>query len=214
VHHHSNQSGRFPRMDRLSALIACAAVVLCACENPDRRPSVATARVDAVTATAVKETSAEAFCDVFHSPDSAPTFRLPKLAAADSEATGESLTTGWRWYNLWATWCKPCVEEIPTLQRWRERFGRDGKPVELVFLSVDPSGEAIAAFRERYPNTPRTLRVEEADSVPPWLGALGLEQDAPIPIHVFVSNGRLRCVRTGALATNHYESVAALLSSR
>ncbi|MGB3049641.1 MAG: TlpA disulfide reductase family protein [Polyangiales bacterium] len=121
-------------------------------------------------------------------------------------------TTGWRWYNLWATWCKPCVEEIPILQRWRERFGREGKPVELVFLSVDTSGEAIDAFRKRYPNTPRTLRVEDADSIPSWLGTLGLEENAAIPIHVFVSNGRLRCVRSGALASNHYETVAALLS--
>ena len=195
-------------MDRLPALIAIAFLALCACENAERRASVPTARLDAVTASPTKKTTAEAFCDVFHRQETAPALELPKLAAgSDGEAT-----TGWRWYNLWATWCKPCVEEIPTLRRWRQRFGGEGKPVELVFLSVDTTDEAIETFREAHPGTPPTMRVADADRMPSWLLGLGLEEDTAIPIHVFAFDGRLRCVRTGALASNHYEAVSTLLS--
>jgi len=44
--------------------------------------------------------------------------------------------------NFWATWCPPCVEEIPSLSRLAKRY----EPDEFVLLSID--------FRE----TPETLR--------------------------------------------------------
>ena len=37
--------------------------------------------------------------------------------------------------NLWATWCKPCVHEIPGFLRVAEAF--KGKPVKFLFVSLD-----------------------------------------------------------------------------
>lgn len=37
--------------------------------------------------------------------------------------------------NFWATWCEPCREEIPGLQRLREKYV--GKNVEVVGIAVD-----------------------------------------------------------------------------
>lgn len=34
--------------------------------------------------------------------------------------------------NFWATWCKPCVEELPLLARWQKQFGAKG----LVIMPV------------------------------------------------------------------------------
>lgn len=41
--------------------------------------------------------------------------------------------------NVWATWCLPCREEIPALQRLHERFGPEG--LRIVGVSVDAPGE-------------------------------------------------------------------------
>lgn len=41
--------------------------------------------------------------------------------------------------NVWATWCLPCREEIPALQRLHERFGDEG--LRIVGVSVDARGE-------------------------------------------------------------------------
>jgi cytochrome c biogenesis protein CcmG, thiol:disulfide interchange protein DsbE len=41
--------------------------------------------------------------------------------------------------NVWATWCIPCREEIPALQRLHERFGEQG--LRIVGVSVDARGE-------------------------------------------------------------------------
>lgn len=37
--------------------------------------------------------------------------------------------------NLWATWCAPCVKEMPTLAALQKAY--EGKPVKVVAVSVD-----------------------------------------------------------------------------
>ena len=40
--------------------------------------------------------------------------------------------------NLWATWCAPCREEMPALDRLQAELGSD--KFEVVALAVDKSG--------------------------------------------------------------------------
>ena len=40
--------------------------------------------------------------------------------------------------NLWATWCAPCVTEMPTLAKLKAGYA--GKPVEVVAVSIDGPG--------------------------------------------------------------------------
>jgi cytochrome c biogenesis protein CcmG, thiol:disulfide interchange protein DsbE len=60
--------------------------------------------------------------------------------------------------NVWATWCPPCVEEMPALQRLHEALGDRG--LSIVAVSVDapagglglfgqPGGD-VRAFRDRF----------------------------------------------------------------
>ena len=49
--------------------------------------------------------------------------------------------------NIWATWCPPCREEMPSMQRLYQEIGDDG--FEILAISVDaPFGEADAFGRE------------------------------------------------------------------
>lgn len=43
-------------------------------------------------------------------------------------------------YNFWATWCKPCVEELPYFEKLTENY--KSKPVKVVLVSLD--------FRSQY----------------------------------------------------------------
>lgn len=45
--------------------------------------------------------------------------------------------------NLWATWCAPCVIEMPTLAKLAASY--EGKPVEVVTVSVDRPQDADKA---------------------------------------------------------------------
>ena len=40
--------------------------------------------------------------------------------------------------NVWATWCVPCREEMPTLDRLQARLG--GPELEVIALSIDRAG--------------------------------------------------------------------------
>jgi len=50
--------------------------------------------------------------------------------------------------NIWATWCPPCREEMPTLDRLQAALGGPG--FEVVALSIDEGGlSVVRAFLRR-----------------------------------------------------------------
>ncbi len=53
--------------------------------------------------------------------------------------------------NLWATWCAPCVKEMPTLARLQAAYA--GKPVLVVPVSIDRGSDLqkARAFIARHP---------------------------------------------------------------
>jgi len=46
--------------------------------------------------------------------------------------------------NFWATWCPPCVEEMPSLVQLQQRFKDKG--VTVLGVSVDADGDAYHRF--------------------------------------------------------------------
>jgi len=50
--------------------------------------------------------------------------------------------------NFWATWCGPCIEEIPTFSRWQRHFGHGG--LQVIGVSMhDNEGDVKRFVAER-----------------------------------------------------------------
>jgi peroxiredoxin len=48
--------------------------------------------------------------------------------------------------NFWATWCPPCVEEMPSLVELQKRMQGQGKDVVVLAVSVDDDGDDYHKF--------------------------------------------------------------------
>ena len=50
--------------------------------------------------------------------------------------------------NIWATWCPPCVDEMPSMERLYQELKDEN--FEIVAISIDAMGaEAVAPFMEK-----------------------------------------------------------------
>jgi len=76
----------------------------------------------------------------------APDFSLPRLSDG-SRVTLSGLRGKVVLVNFWATWCKPCEDEMPAMQRL---YGvLQGEDFELLAISTDDHVEPVSEFRER-----------------------------------------------------------------
>lgn len=84
----------------------------------------------------------------------APEFELPGLDGKThklSDYKGKVV-----FLNFWATWCKPCEEEIPSMQTLSENL--KSFPFEIVAVSVDKDGpEVIEPYLKKYGVTFKVL---------------------------------------------------------
>lgn len=76
-----------------------------------------------------------------------PSLRLPDL-------TGRTVAVPQAWagrpllINVWASWCGPCIEEMPELQRFASAQGANG--MQVVGIALDEP-DAVRGFLERVP---------------------------------------------------------------
>ena len=76
----------------------------------------------------------------------APEFSLPRLGGGTPVELGE-LRGRVVLLNFWATWCKPCEEEMPAMESLYGTLRGDG--FELLAVSVDAGDAEVEAFRDR-----------------------------------------------------------------
>jgi peroxiredoxin len=106
--------------------------------------------------------------------------------------------------NVWATWCRPCRDEIPELQQLHERYRERG--LQLVGVSVDATGseDAIRDFAGRYGMTYPIWR-DPAENVSATFLVVGVPATFLID-----ADGVLRWKKTGPIAGADTSLVAAV----
>jgi thiol-disulfide isomerase/thioredoxin len=73
--------------------------------------------------------------------DAAPDFELENIAGGKS--TAADLKGKVTVVDMWATWCEPCIREIPSFNKLHEAY--EGKDVAIVGITVESPHHEIAA---------------------------------------------------------------------
>lgn len=103
-------------------------------------------------------------------PSQASDFTLPTLEGASVSLS--SYAGNWVILTFFATWCGPCVSEMPTMQQLFEVMGEAG--LTVVGVSIDSELSPVLAFRDRlglrfpllWDGSGAAARVYRADSIP------------------------------------------------
>lgn len=83
-------------------------------------------------------------------PKNAAVQQLTALSLPDSQGNTQKLS---QWQgkfllvNFWATWCAPCVQEMPELSTLQKDFSKNN--VQLIGMGIDSPGN-IADFAKKY----------------------------------------------------------------
>ncbi|MCB2205270.1 TlpA family protein disulfide reductase [bacterium] len=78
----------------------------------------------------------------------APAFVVASLDDSTSYLANESFSGQIVLLDFWATWCPPCVEALPALEKIYKEYHAKG--FEILSLSFDSSDERIRRFRTKH----------------------------------------------------------------
>jgi thiol-disulfide isomerase/thioredoxin len=129
----------------------------------------------------------------------APPFALPDLAGREvalADFAGRTVVI-----DFWATWCEPCVHQIPVLNAFHREHAHDG--VVVLGIAVDAQGrEAVAPFAK-----------EHAIEYPVLLGSERLARDYGVPgfpaLAVVDAAGRFQSLHLGVVDPEELEQAVA-----
>lgn len=128
----------------------------------------------------------------------------PDVVVAEQDGRALPLSTWrgrWLLVNFWASWCAPCMEELPLLVDAQRRYGERGLQIVGPALDeADAVAPVIARFGITYPVLADFVRADTA------MQALGNTQGA-LPYSVLIDpQGRIADIMLGALTPELLES--------
>jgi thiol-disulfide isomerase/thioredoxin len=90
--------------------------------------------------------------------------------------------------NFWATWCAPCVKELPLLEKLNEE--RSDVKVTLVSMDIDldPNPEKVYKFVARKNIKSRVVILNERDPNS-WITRIDKNWTGALPATLIVNNG-------------------------
>jgi len=131
----------------------------------------------------------------------------PKFAIIDFPAFEKMImepSEKLRVYNFWATWCAPCVKEMPYFQQVQQ----EDKDLDLIFISMDDGRkpERVTNFMERRNITSPVYLLNDVD-YNKWIDKVSPDWSGAIPATLFIRKDGQRSFHEGEVTYNELKSM-------
>ena len=107
--------------------------------------------------------------------------------------------------NFWATWCKPCVEELPAFQKLYKNY--KNKNVEVILVSLDFKKQVetrLIPFIKEHDIQPKVVLMTDSDQNK-WIPKVSPEWSGAIPA-TFIYNKNTRAFFEQSFTYNELEN--------
>ena len=93
-------------------------------------------------------------------------------------------------YNFWATWCIPCVQELPAFQEVARRFANEKVKVTFVSLDFYKSYKTILLPFLRSRKVEQEVLLLNEPDYDSWIGKVNKDWGGDLPATLFIRNGK------------------------
>lgn len=108
--------------------------------------------------------------------------------------------------NFWATWCAPCVEELPYFEEINQKYENESFKMYLVSLDFKRNKEnRLIPFVEKHKLKAKVLHLFEPDANA-WINKVDSSWSGAIPATLFIYNGR-KHFHEGGLKTKDIQRI-------
>ena len=89
--------------------------------------------------------------------------------------------------NFWATWCKPCVKELPHFETIQKQYGDEDVKVILVSLDFPDQKERLTHFIEKRNIQSEVLFLDDGDANS-WIPKVDVSWSGAIPVTIIYND--------------------------
>jgi thiol-disulfide isomerase/thioredoxin len=144
----------------------------------------------------------------FSSPTGVIVPPIKVISFAEFEQLVEKPSDKIRVYNFWATWCAPCVKEMPVF----EKVSAEDSEVLLIFISMDDGRrpERVSAFMERKGIKSEVYLLDDVD-YNSWITKVSEKWSGAIPATLFVTPDGKRLFHEGEMDEQELKAIISRL---
>ncbi|HVD99809.1 MAG TPA: TlpA disulfide reductase family protein [Cytophagaceae bacterium] len=108
--------------------------------------------------------------------------------------------------NFWATWCKPCVEELPYFETAGKKYPAEEVKILLVSLDFPSEREKVIKFVEKK-NLQNEVYMLNAGNPNTWIDKIEPNWDGAIPATLMYKAGSKIFFKEGDLTAAELDSI-------
>ncbi|PKP07589.1 MAG: TlpA family protein disulfide reductase [Bacteroidetes bacterium HGW-Bacteroidetes-5] len=114
--------------------------------------------------------------------------------------------------NFWATWCRPCVEELPHFMAVDGKY-RGNKKYKMILVSLDDAEKAngtVKNFAKRLKLDVDHYLLDDIKKMNEWIPSVDKSWSGSIPATLFIKNGKSLQFVENSLSMDELESIIKL----